>query len=193
MELVTKKLTKEKELGIVSQKVLLLLQAGLALGLSGTPTRYFKILKEVGEEWKDLERRALHRAIKSLYESKLIDTQISDDGVVVLKLNKKGKKKVLKYELFNMEIPKMIKWDGKWRIVLFDIPEKDKKDRDALRYHLKKLRFFEYQKSVFAHPFDCKNEIDFLIEFYNIRPYVRFMIVESMDNDLHLRKHFNLQ
>ncbi len=181
-----------RELGSTTQKALLLLSAGLALGLSGSPAHYFRIIKAAGRDWKIIENNALHRAIKNLYKSKLVDLKEGEDGTIVLKLNNKGKEKILRYQLENIQIPAMKKWDGKWRIVLFDIPEPKKKIRDALRLHLKKLGFFEFQKSVFIHPFNCQNEIDFLIEFYNIRSHVRFVIAESLDNELHLRKHFSL-
>ncbi len=57
---------------------------------------------------------------------------------------------------------------------------------------LKKLEFYELQKSVFIHPFDCKDEIDFIIEFFEARPFIRFAIIESIDNELHLKKIFDL-
>jgi len=107
-------------------------------------------------------------------------------------LSDKGKEKALTYNLDKIKIKKPVQWDGKWRVVLFDIPESQKKVREALRFHLKNMDFFEFQKSVFIHPFECRDEIDYLIEFYNIRPFVRFIIGESVDNELHLKKHFNL-
>lgn len=178
--------------GATTQKVLLLIGSGLAIGLSASPSRYFKIIKAAGKEWKDIEKRSLHRAIKNIYKSKMVDCRSDKDGMFVLTLTEKGKKRVLRYELESMKISKMKKWDGKWRVVLFDVPETKKKMRDILRFRLKKLDFFEFQKSVFVHPFDCQNEIDFLVEFYMIRPNVRFMVVESVDNELHLKKHFGL-
>lgn len=181
-----------RELSPAAQKTLLLLGAGLALGLSGSPKAYFRILKAAGREWNFIEKKALHRAIKKLYQSKLVEFKEDKDGTIVLKLNNSGREKVLKYQLEEMRIPKMKKWDGKWRMVLFDIPEPKKKIRDALRFHLKKLGFFEFQKSVFVHPFDCENETEFLIEFYRIRSGVRFVVAEFLDNELHLKKYFHL-
>ena len=96
------------------------------------------------------------------------------------------------YNLNEMAIKKPKRWDGKWRIVLFDIPEKIRKTRDIFRHHLNQLEFYEFQKSVFVHPFDCHDEIDYLIEFYNARKFVRFIVAESLDNELHLKKKFNL-
>lgn len=176
----------------VSKKVILLLGGGLLLGLSRNPNNYFKILKAIGKEWGDIDKRALHRAIKNLYKSKIIDVKEDKNGVTTLVLTEKGKQKVLKYNLDKIIVPKMKKWDNKWRVVIFDIPELRKKIRDALRFHLKKMGFFEFQKSVFIHPFNCQDEIDYLIEFYGIRRYLRFLVAESIDNELHLQKHFNL-
>ena len=183
---------KNREWGEVSQKVILFLWGGLALGLSGSPKNYFRILKAIGKEWNEINKRALHRAIKNLYQSKIIDIKEDKDGITTLVLSDKGKEKALTYNLDKIKIKKPVQWDGKWRVVLFDIPESQKKVREALRFHLKNMDFFEFQKSVFIHPFECRDEIDYLIEFYNIRPFVRFIIGESVDNELHLKKHFNL-
>lgn len=181
-----------QRLGETQRKILLLLLGGLALGLSGSPGRYFQILKSIEKEWREINRQSLKRAIKSLYESKLIKEGGNIDGTVTLVLSDKGKQKALTYDLGRMEIKKPKQWDQKWRVILFDIPETRKKIREILRFHLKKLRFYEFQKSVFIHPYDCKNEIDYLIEFYNIRKFVRFIVAESIDNELHLKKHFGL-
>ncbi len=179
-------------LGEIQQKVLLLLLGGLALGLSGSPKRYFQILKSIGEEWKSIKKRALRRAIKNLYESKLITEKQNKDGSFTIILSENGKKKALTYQLDEMEIKKPTKWDGKWRIVLFDIPENIRKLRDVLRNHLNQLGFYEFQKSVFIHPYDCEDEINYLIEFYDIRKFVRFVIADSLDNELHLKQYFGL-
>lgn len=86
----------------------------------------------------------------------------------------------------------MKKWDSQWRIVIFDIPERFKKARNALSLTLKKMGFYPLQKSVFVHPFECADEIDFVIEFWNMRPYVRLVLATHIDNELHLKNHFGL-
>jgi len=179
--------------GDVQKRILILLLGGIALGLSGSPKRYFQILKEMRKEWKELDKIQLRRSIKSLYQSKLIKEKENPDGTITLILTKEGKQKALTYNLDEMKIEKPIKWDGKWRIVLFDIPERTRKIRDAFRYHLKQLGFFEFQKSVFVHPYDCKDEIEYLIEFYDARKFVRFIMAESLDNELHLKTYFRLE
>ncbi len=181
-----------QRLGDIQRKILLLLFGGLALGLSGSPKSYFHILKTIGKEWEDINRYALRRTIKNLYKSKLVEEKQNPNGTITIILSNKGKEKALTYDLEKIKIKKPIKWDKKWRVVLFDIPENRKKTREALRFHLKKLGFYEFQKSVFVHPYDCKDEIDYLIEFYDIRRFVRFIIADSIDNELHLKEYFDL-
>lgn len=178
--------------GEIQKKVLLLLMAGLALGLSRSPKTSFKIIKGIKEEWKEIERQSLKRAIKGLYQSKLIKEKENQDGTITLVLTDKGKEKALTYNLDEMEIKKPKQWDGKWRIVLFDIPERARKIRDAFRQHLKQLNFYEFQKSVFVHPYDCQDEIEYLTEFYDAKRFIRFIIADSLDNELHLKSHFKL-
>ena len=179
-------------LGKNQQKLLLLLMGGLTLSLSRNPRQYFRTLKAIGKGCAEIERQALKNAIFDLYRSKMIEQKENNDGSLTIVLTENGKRKALTYQIDEMKIKKAQKWDKKWRIVLFDIPEKKKKIREAIRHHLKNLDFFEYQKSVFVQPYDCKNEIEYIIEFYNIRKYVRFIIADSLDNELHLINHFKL-
>ncbi len=181
-----------QRLGQNQKKILLLLLGGLVLGLSTNPKTSFGILKSIQKEWKEIDKEMLKKAIKSLYQSKLIKEKENADGTITLVLTDKGKERALTYNLDNIEIKKPNQWDKKWRVVLFDIPEKIKKAREAIRRHLKNLGFYEFQKSVFVHPYDCKDEIDYLIEFYDLRRFVRFIIADSLDNELHLKNYFKL-
>ena len=143
------------------------------------------------EEWKEFDESRLRQKLKKLANQKVI--RIYQDGdKLAVKITKKGRTKLLKYNLEDIEIPKPDEWDRKWRIILFDIPEKIRKARDVFRYHLNQLGFYEFQKSVFVHPYNCKDEIDYLIEFYNLRRFVRFVEADSIDNELHLKKYFHL-
>ena len=179
-------------LGPNQQKILLLLVGGVGLSLSRSPNQYFRVLKEVSKEWKKINKKQLEKAIASLYRSKLIREKENSDGSLTMILTDKGKQKAITFNIDNMEIKKPKKWDKKWRLVLFDIPEKHKKAREALRETLRKLGFYEYQKSVLIHPYECQKEINFVIEYFNIRPYVRMLTADVLDNDIHLRKIFGL-
>ena len=77
--------------------------------------------------------------------------------------------------------------------MIFDIPEKKKKERLAISKKLKDIGFYPMQKSVFIYPYDCRDEIDFICEFLSISRYVNYCVVEFLDkNEGDLRSFFNV-
>jgi len=183
----------DPRIGNLKKKVLLLLCAGLSLGLTRSPKTHWWILKQIPKEWEKVNRQALERAINSLYTSHLIEEKNNRDGTTTLILSENGKQRVLRFNIDKLEIKKPEKWDGKWRIIMFDIPEKLKGLRDSLRLHFQTIGLIELQKSVLVYPYPCNDEIEFILELYNARKYVRFVLAEKIDNQLHLMKKFNLQ
>lgn len=179
-------------MGSMSKKILLLLIGGTSLSLTRRPDQYFKIVRNIVKEWKKINERNLKLAIKNLYESKMIDYKENGDGTVSVVLTDNGRKKILKYDLDKIQIKKPIKWDMMWRMVIFDIPENERRGRIALAEKLKELGFYPMQKSVFIYPYECKDEIDFVTEIFDLSPYVRFLRVKNTDIDLDLRNRFHL-
>jgi len=179
------------KLNVLKQKILLLLAGGLLLGFTYQPRRQWRILKEVSREWKKIDEKALKEEIRVLYRSKLVQRKENTDGSFSFVLSEKGKIKTLTFQFEKMRLERG-NWDGKWRVVIFDIPEKRKRSRDALRDKLKELGFYELQKSVFVFPYECDDEINFVIEFFEMRQYVRTILAERIDNELHLKRIFKL-
>jgi len=68
-----------------------------------------------------------------------------------------------------------IKWGRRWTMVLFDIPERNKKIRDILRYKLKNLGFGMMQGSVWVKPADIAQEIRRLIRVKNLQWQVKVL------------------
>ncbi|MBU1014866.1 hypothetical protein KKI17_00285 [Patescibacteria group bacterium] len=185
-----------KELSPNKQKVLLLLLAGAALGLSYSPGRHGRILKSLSREWKNIDQRRLREEIRELYRSKLIETRTNEDGSTTLLLTNKGKARALTYKFTEMHITKQ-KWNGQWHMVVADIPEKlgktkTRQTRDALRRKLLQLGFYPLQETVWVIPWPCEQEIEFIVEYFGLRKYVRYGILSYIDNDLHLRKIYDL-
>ncbi|MEK7562111.1 MAG: hypothetical protein AAB509_00320 [Patescibacteria group bacterium] len=174
------------------EKIILLLSAGVTLGFVYSPCQYRRVLRILGKEWRKIDKEELKREIKSCYRSKLIKEKENADGTMTYVLTEKGKMRVLTYDFYNIKIREKV-WDGKWRAVIFDIPEKFRWGRDSLRKKLRELGFFEFQKSVFIFPYNCKDEMDFIIEFFKIRKYVRYGVFDYIDNEPHLKKFFNLK
>jgi DNA-binding transcriptional regulator PaaX len=182
----------KQRMGTIKKKVLNLLLAGLALGLTRSYKKQKWILKQIPKEFEKINRQALKRAVNSLYTSRLIEEKHHRDGTTTIILSENGKKKALSFDLDNIKINTAKKWDSKWRIVMFDIPEKLKKVRESLRFHFKTMGLLEFQKSVFISPYPCDKEVEFTLEFYNARKYVRFILAESIDNELHFKNKFGL-
>ena len=64
--------------------------------------------------------------------------------------------------------------------------------REALRSKLKQLGFYQLQKSCFIHPFDCKSQIDYISEIFEVAPYINFIWVKELEGTRQLAKHFRL-
>ncbi len=167
----------------VREKILLLLLGGLALGCARTPGKQRMVYRMIASEWKRFNQKELKEGIYYLHRLNYID--------VNNRLTKKGKFKALNCQLDNIKNKKE-KWDGKWRMVAFDIPEKYKRGRNALRQKLKKIGFCQLQQSVFATPYRCEKEMKELIEYFEMEKYVRIALVEWLDNEKDFKKNFKL-
>jgi DNA-binding transcriptional regulator PaaX len=177
--------------GKIQKKILLLLLAGIAISLKPSIKHHFRVIKEARKEWLEIDKKTLETAINALYKSKLVEERSNKDGTVTFILSGEGKTLALTYNLEKMEI-KRHRWDKRWRIVIFDIPEKLKSVRESLRYHLNRLGFKKLQHSVFVLPFECRNEVEYIVEFFNARRFVRFIESDYIDNELDLKHQFNL-
>jgi len=142
---------------------------------------------------KAKDRYRVKRAITSLENKKLIDIY-EKDGEQVAEITEKGEKRALRYKFEEMRIQRPKKWDQCWRVISFDIPEKYKRGRDALTRQLKEMEFYPLQKSVFICPFECRDEIDFIGEAFNIRKFIHYFTAKEIDanDEEYLKKYYSL-
>jgi CRISPR-associated endonuclease Cas2 len=120
--------------------------------------------------------------------------EVKKDGrQIYIYLTKEGKEKVKRYNFDNLEIKKPKKWDGRWRILIFDISDKHKIKREALRGKLKELGFYQLQKSVWMMPYDFKKEAAILQNFFNFaKGEMRVIESATINEDTDIKRHFNL-
>lgn len=176
----------------IKEKLLTLLLGGLALGLTRSPKQYFEIISEISEDLKGTRKSCIKRSIKSLYQTGMLREVKNKDNTISMILSEKGERSAKIYSIDNLKIDRSKKWDGNWRVVIFDIPEKIKRVREALRMHLRNLGFYELQKSVFICPFSCAEELDQIIDFYDASEYVRVLVAYSIDNEEKLMEKYRL-
>lgn len=85
------------------------------------------------------------------------------------------------------------RWDKRWRVIIFDIPEKRRRTRDSLRITMRKLGFARLQDSVWVYPYDCEDLMALLKADLKLGVAVLYMVVEHIENDKHLRAEFGLE
>ncbi len=120
---------------------------------------------------RSLETSQLKRRLNRLSYDGLL-TISEQNGKTKLCLTHKGKQKVLEYQVDEMEIPKQVPWDSRYRFVMFDIPEKQKLARNIFREKLRALGFIRVQQSIWRHKYPCHDQIEFLTHLYRIGKYV---------------------
>ncbi len=165
----------------LKEKILLSLLAGIAFGCAVTPSQQNRVLKSFAKIW-GTNNKEISKELRTLKRNQLIKKIIrKDESTYNLELTEKGKLKALDYYFFRKLKIKDKKWDGKWRMLIFDVPERLRNGRNALRWKIKKLGFYELQKSVFIIPYECKKEIDFVVHYFNLKQYVYYGIFEIGD------------
>lgn len=122
-----------------------------------------------------LKKSELSRVLKRLRENGLVE--LVEDNEILLRLTDRGKEKAVLAHLLLEDK----KWDGKWRIVIFDIPEKRRVARDLLRAKLKGWGFILWQRSVWVTKKNCTKPLRDFIKQVGIKDWV--IVIESDNVD----------
>lgn len=93
-------------------------------------------------------------------------------------LTKEGINKALEAS-FKLEKLKKRK-DGKWIMLIFDIPQKNSKKRDLLRSILRNLGYKLFQQSVWITPYDVSEKTEKLLQMHLLDKYVKIFIIEKV-------------
>jgi hypothetical protein len=142
-------------------------------------------------QWRR-EQNQLRKAIERLRKSRLVSLVTRGDETYLL-ISKEGREQLKRFEINTLEIKKPEEWDKRWRMVLFDIPEKRKGARNSIRRKLLDLGFYPLQKSTFVQPYDCQDEIDFIAQFFGAEKFIQYVTCDDLGaNEPIVRRHFNL-
>ena len=129
-------------------------------------------------------------ALGRLAEKGLV-TFVEEGGKRYARITEKGER-VLQMETERTAMAKKKKWDRRWRVVIFDIPERRKTIRVRLRRFMDEYGFVRLQDSVWIYPHDCEDLIALAKADLRVGADVLYMIVERLERDKHLREHFGL-
>lgn len=148
-------------------------------------------LKLFGFGNKRYPQRYLQSAVGRLKEKGYIVFE-EKNGKKFLRLTQKGKQQLRKYQYGENTLPKAKRWDKKWHIVIFDIPEKKRVLRNKVRDTLINFGFIKLQNSVWVYPYPCEEIITMLKADYKIGKNLLYIKVEKIEYDKPLKDFFSL-
>ena len=131
--------------------------------------------------------RRFQRAVRSMREAGLFTIR----GKRII-LTPAARVSWREYQLESIRITRPSRWDGIWRIVIWDVPEERKTARNALRALLRRLGFAAIQQSVWVVPWPCRGEVTFIREQFSLGPSLLYLESSVIDGEQHLRDYFNL-
>ena len=143
----------------------------------------------------DWERRQhTTRAMRRLLHRGLIE-ECRRGRTVGFRLTDRGRERLARHELAHANTPHAKKWDGKWRFVIFDIPERRRYLRDHLRAHFQRLGLNPIQKSVWLFPHPCQDIVNLLKVNLGLGRNVQYLTAESFEDreeEKSWRLHFDV-
>ncbi len=109
-----------------------------------------------------------------------------------LRLTKRGEAELRRVSLADFKLKKPRRWDGKWRVLIFDIPETRRYVRFQIRQTLLTIGFVRVQDSVWAYPYPCEDLLTLLKADFKIGKDLLYLIVEEFEYDRPLKRAFGL-
>jgi len=184
--------TKDKRKNL--QKIIL--RTIFAVGVLGVGAVAPNVLGAIAKLQKSRQKNnrlkySINSSITRLKEKGLVEV-VEINGKKIARITQKGESKLdfLDKHNYKFKIPR--KWDGRWRVVIFDIKESRKKVREQLRTTLTQVGFIKLQKSAWIYPYNCEDLVSLLKADFKLGKDVLYMIVEKLENDYHFIKAFKL-
>ena len=125
---------------------------------------------------------AITRSLKGLREAGLIQSISSGQNDYTL-LTKEGKKKINSLKLNSNTNLVNTSWDGLWRIILLDLPEDRKNERESLRYLLKKAGFVCLKNSAWISPYPFEHLFTNIKKDLGLTTEIMIIVTEFVDEE----------
>ncbi|OGD84517.1 hypothetical protein A3B51_02305 [Candidatus Curtissbacteria bacterium RIFCSPLOWO2_01_FULL_41_18] len=196
------KITNQVKIDPKTKEVLILLGAGAFLaasiifpGLPMVAKPFINAAKEANrnkrqKEWEKFNLWRLRQVVKRMQSSKLVEIK-EEKSIPIIKITQKGKQKLLRYKIDEMALDES-SWDGKWRLIIYDVANTKRAHSEMFRTMLNKLKFLKLQRSVYLTPFKCEDEIEYLRLLFGIGNEVQILKVGSLENEMAYRRYFGI-
>jgi DNA-binding transcriptional regulator PaaX len=123
----------------------------------------------------------ISRIVSEFRRQELVTFTREESNVLRLQLTVKGIHRLQRAQLEAITVPTPQTWDGRWRMVLFDIPARRAESRYILTSQLKRLGFVMVQRSMWLHPYPCFDEVAALLQYANLQPFVSLAELSRLD------------
>ena len=158
---------------------------GLIIGLDKPLQKFIKSLDS-----RDRQRE-INRVLRYMKQKDLIRHSGAGRFEHGITISKRGRDRLAKINFKNLKINQPKKWDEKWRLVVFDIPESEKFARDSLTLTLHRLGFQPLQRSVWIFPHPCHEEIEAACLYHKVDKYVTYLETSYIDKEKKLKSKFS--
>jgi len=141
--------------------------------------------------WHDYPRRSIYNASQRLRAKGYVRTSTTGNAVV-FELTEAAKKQLLAFEKLTLKHRSAMRWDKRWRLVSFDIPETQRKYRDTLRRKLKRLGLKQFQQSVWVSPYPLADDFHQIIAEGGLENRVVIIDSDRLPDEAKWKRRFGL-
>lgn len=189
----TSKIQKQKRVPITNLLLRSFAVAGVISVALVAPqmTRLLKQLDRPAKNRIHLYRR-IQQGVARLEKEGLVSVS-GERGERRIMITEKGRDMMQKIEFGQYEIQEQAFWDGKWRVLIFDISERRRRVRNQLRRLLEGAGFVRIQDSVWVCPYPCDEFVSLVrAHLKSGVGELRSFVAEALESDRFLREHFRL-
>lgn len=191
-----KNISRKLPYGLIGRVVLGTVAAAGILSIALVAPNIFQAVHTLRKQHKGLHRRYqspayARKAVQRLAEQKML-VVFQRDGETVIRLTDKGARELLLYQLKEKSLEKW-HWDKKWRLLIFDIEEKERLARDRLRLDMQSFGFVKLQDSVWVYPYECEHVVALLKAQYRLGKELLYIVAGEIEDDEWLKKKFDLK
>ncbi len=131
---------------------------------------------------KNRPEYAISRSIKNLASDGLVEC-FQSDCQPYFRLSEEGKKRFNSNALDDDTTLVSNSWDGFWRIIILDLPEERKSEREALRYLLKKAGFICLKNSVWISMYPYENLFTNIKKDLSLKTEMMIIVTNKLDEE----------
>ena len=163
--------------------------AGMVVVAASSPYFVPNLLRAIDRNKRKKEWRTLNQSLRYLKSRGYVRFLKETPEGAQVEITRAGQRVVKHIDIASLKLGPSAKWDQKWRVIVFDVPNYKNKNRTAFRERIKELGFWQAQKSVWVYPHECREAVMLLRKFYDIEQHVTYLeTTHTEDEDLWLQK-----